>query len=64
MNTICWNESGQLILSGSDDQHLVITEPFNGKVCLVCNSASTEFMLPIKLKAVVYVAYDFVLIIH
>lgn len=29
VNTICWNEKGSLILSGSDDQHLVITNGFN-----------------------------------
>ncbi|KAF7286479.1 DDB1- and CUL4-associated factor 6-like isoform X2 [Rhynchophorus ferrugineus] len=32
VNTICWNEKGSLILSGSDDQHLVITNAFNYKV--------------------------------
>ncbi|GFN77902.1 Ddb1- and cul4-associated factor 6-like [Plakobranchus ocellatus] len=31
VNTICWNEKGTLILSGSDDQHLAITDPFLGK---------------------------------
>lgn len=31
VNTICWNDSGQYILSGSDDQYLVITNPFDGK---------------------------------
>ncbi|XP_028135680.1 DDB1- and CUL4-associated factor 6 isoform X1 [Diabrotica virgifera virgifera] len=25
VNTICWNDSGEYLLSGSDDQHLVIT---------------------------------------
>ncbi|CAL1677519.1 unnamed protein product [Lasius platythorax] len=25
VNSICWNSSGELILSGSDDQHLVLT---------------------------------------
>ena len=25
VNTICWNEAGDLILSGSDDHNLVIT---------------------------------------
>lgn len=25
VNSICWNGSGELILSGSDDQHLVLT---------------------------------------
>ncbi|XP_076467379.1 DDB1- and CUL4-associated factor 6-like isoform X2 [Babylonia areolata] len=33
VNTICWNESGTSILSGSDDQHLVISDPYNGKMC-------------------------------
>ena len=36
MNTICWNDTGQHILSGSDDQHLVISNPFNGKVFFDC----------------------------
>lgn len=31
VNTICWNEKGTLILSGSDDQHLAVTDPFSGK---------------------------------
>ncbi|KAK3782716.1 hypothetical protein RRG08_037716 [Elysia crispata] len=31
VNTICWNEKGTLILSGSDDQHIAITDPFSGK---------------------------------
>jgi len=35
VNTICWNSSGQKILSGSDDQHLVITDPYTQKVCNV-----------------------------
>lgn len=25
VNTLCWNEAGNLLLSGSDDQHLVVT---------------------------------------
>ncbi|XP_060522296.1 DDB1- and CUL4-associated factor 6-like isoform X2 [Cylas formicarius] len=29
VNTLCWNEKGNLILSGSDDQHLVITNAYN-----------------------------------
>ncbi|CAC5403845.1 DCAF6 [Mytilus coruscus] len=32
VNTLCWSSSGQNILSGSDDQHLVITDPFKRKV--------------------------------
>ncbi|CAI9729365.1 DDB1CUL46-likeassociated and CUL4-associated factor 6-like [Octopus vulgaris] len=31
VNTICWNDTGQYILSGSDDQYLVVTNPFDGK---------------------------------
>lgn len=31
VNTLCWSSSGQTILSGSDDQHLVITDPFRRK---------------------------------
>ena len=29
---MCWNDSGSLILSGSDDQYLKITDPFNRNV--------------------------------
>ncbi|EFN82313.1 DDB1- and CUL4-associated factor 6 isoform X2 [Harpegnathos saltator] len=32
VNSICWNNSGELILSGSDDQHLVLTNAYNYKV--------------------------------
>lgn len=32
MNSIVWNESGDKILSGSDDQKLVISSPFSSKV--------------------------------
>ncbi|XP_066594229.1 DDB1- and CUL4-associated factor 6-like isoform X2 [Prorops nasuta] len=32
VNSICWNTSGDLILSGSDDQHLVLTNPYNYEV--------------------------------
>lgn len=32
VNTICWNDSGEYILSGSDDQNLVITNGHNYKV--------------------------------
>ncbi|XP_013421890.1 DDB1- and CUL4-associated factor 6-like [Lingula anatina] len=31
VNTICWNDTGQYILSGSDDQFLSITDPFSKK---------------------------------
>ncbi|XP_059896224.1 DDB1- and CUL4-associated factor 6 isoform X1 [Gadus macrocephalus] len=32
VNTISWNETGEYILSGSDDTFLVITNPYNRKV--------------------------------
>ncbi|XP_050294359.1 DDB1- and CUL4-associated factor 6-like [Anthonomus grandis grandis] len=32
VNTICWNERGDLLLSGSDDQHLAVTNGFTYKV--------------------------------
>lgn len=32
VNTICWNSTGEYILSGSDDQHLVITNGHDYKV--------------------------------
>ncbi|XP_069129102.1 DDB1- and CUL4-associated factor 6-like isoform X2 [Argopecten irradians] len=38
VNTICWNNTGHTILSGSDDQHLVVTDPFNNKKVLSIRS--------------------------
>ncbi|XP_019875248.1 DDB1- and CUL4-associated factor 6 [Aethina tumida] len=32
VNTICWNDNGNLILSGSDDQHLMVTNGHTYKV--------------------------------
>ncbi|KAI4502217.1 hypothetical protein M0802_002899 [Mischocyttarus mexicanus] len=32
VNSICWNSTGNIILSGSDDQHLVLTDVYNYKV--------------------------------
>uniref|UniRef100_A0A673Z8C6 Ddb1 and cul4 associated factor 6 n=1 Tax=Salmo trutta TaxID=8032 RepID=A0A673Z8C6_SALTR len=32
VNTISWNDTGEYILSGSDDTNLVITNPYNRKV--------------------------------
>lgn len=34
VNTICWNDTGEYILSGSDDTNLVITNPYSRKVGL------------------------------
>ncbi|KAJ8315334.1 hypothetical protein KUTeg_007484 [Tegillarca granosa] len=38
VNTICWNDRGTQILSGSDDQHLVFTDPFTKKKILSIRS--------------------------
>lgn len=32
VNSVCWNSTGELILSGSDDQHLVLTNAYNYEV--------------------------------
>ncbi|KAM6955939.1 DDB1- and CUL4-associated factor 6 isoform 4-T4 [Lycodopsis pacificus] len=32
VNTICWNDTGEYLLSGSDDTFLVISNPYNKKV--------------------------------
>ncbi|XP_076871390.1 DDB1- and CUL4-associated factor 6-like isoform X2 [Brachyhypopomus gauderio] len=34
VNTICWNDTGEYLLSGSDDTNLVITNPYSRKVLL------------------------------
>ncbi|XP_055585735.1 DDB1- and CUL4-associated factor 6-like [Uranotaenia lowii] len=31
VNTVFWSDDGQLLLSGSDDQHIVISSPFTGE---------------------------------
>ncbi|XP_048855158.1 DDB1- and CUL4-associated factor 6 isoform X2 [Brienomyrus brachyistius] len=38
VNTICWNDTGEYILSGSDDTNLVISNPYNRKVKTTINS--------------------------
>ena len=32
VNSVCWNETGDKILSASDDQKIVLTSPFSSKV--------------------------------
>ncbi|XP_059609489.1 DDB1- and CUL4-associated factor 6-like [Phlebotomus argentipes] len=50
VNTVTWNERGNHILSGSDDQTLVVTNPFTGDVVVKCktghraNIFSAKFM--------------------
>lgn len=34
VNTICWNDDGTKILSGSDDQKLVLTDVFSSKILI------------------------------
>ncbi|XP_075765194.1 DDB1- and CUL4-associated factor 6 isoform X6 [Pelodiscus sinensis] len=38
VNTICWNDTGEYILSGSDDTNLVISNPYNRKVLTTIRS--------------------------
>ncbi|XP_053770385.1 DDB1- and CUL4-associated factor 6 isoform X3 [Desmodus rotundus] len=38
VNTICWNETGEYILSGSDDTKLVISDPYSRKVLTTIRS--------------------------
>ncbi|XP_026901937.1 DDB1- and CUL4-associated factor 6 isoform X3 [Acinonyx jubatus] len=38
VNTICWNETGEYILSGSDDTKLVISNPYSRKVLTTVRS--------------------------
>ena len=43
VNTICWNDTGTSILSGSDDQHLVVANPFTDKVVLYSRTPDRDF---------------------
>uniref|UniRef100_A0A4W4ENK5 Ddb1 and cul4 associated factor 6 n=1 Tax=Electrophorus electricus TaxID=8005 RepID=A0A4W4ENK5_ELEEL len=38
VNTICWNDTGEYLLSGSDDTNLVITNPYTRKVLVAAPS--------------------------
>ncbi|XP_030637609.1 DDB1- and CUL4-associated factor 6-like [Chanos chanos] len=38
VNTLCWNNTGEYLLSGSDDTNLVITNPYSRKVMLTVRS--------------------------
>ncbi len=48
VNTICWNERGSTILSGSDDQHLVITDPYTTKILTSIHSGHRENIFSAK----------------
>lgn len=39
VNSICWNSTGDLILSGSDDQHLVLTNAYTYQVLINQNTS-------------------------
>lgn len=39
VNTISWNDKGQYLLSGSDDQTIVVTNPFTGQILVQYNTA-------------------------
>lgn len=50
VNTVSWNSTGEYLLSGSDDQTIVVSNPYTGK-CLVqyvtahrANIFSAKFM--------------------
>ncbi|XP_037762713.1 DDB1- and CUL4-associated factor 6 isoform X7 [Chelonia mydas] len=38
VNTICWNDTGEYILSGSDDTNLIISNPYSRKVLTTIRS--------------------------
>lgn len=38
VNTVSWNQTGEYILSGSDDQTIVVTNPYTGKVLIDYNT--------------------------
>lgn len=48
VNTICWNQSGTKILSGSDDQNLIVTDPFTTKVLSQVHSGHRENIFSAK----------------
>lgn len=39
VNTVSWNDKGQYLLSGSDDQTIVVSNPFNGHILVQYNTA-------------------------
>ena len=48
VNTICWNERGSAILSGSDDQHLIVTDPYTTKILTSVHSGHRENIFSAK----------------
>lgn len=39
VNTVSWNDKGQYLLSGSDDQTIVVSNPYNGQILVQYNTA-------------------------
>lgn len=39
VNTVSWNDKGQYLLSGSDDQTIIVTNPYNGQILVQYNTA-------------------------
>ena len=48
VNTICWNENGSSILSGSDDQQLLVTDPYTTKILTNVHSGHRENIFSAK----------------
>ena len=48
VNTIWWNEQGTTILSGSDDQNLIVTDAFTQKVLTKVHSGHRENIFSAK----------------
>lgn len=48
VNTIAWNDDGSTILSGSDDQHLIVTDPFTSEVLVDVHSGHRENIFSAK----------------
>lgn len=48
VNTICWNDNGSKILSGSDDQHLIVTDPYTSTILSDVHSGHRENIFSAK----------------
>jgi nuclear receptor interaction protein len=48
VNTIWWNDHGTTILSGSDDQNLIVTDPYTRKVLTKVHSGHRENIFSAK----------------
>ncbi|CAF0886494.1 unnamed protein product [Didymodactylos carnosus] len=48
VNTLCWNDRGSVILSGSDDQQLIVTDPFSCTIRKSVHSGHRENIFSAK----------------